>query len=206
MNRSVLYTAAMMAVTGVMMWSQPMVAHAEPEVAEEEVVQISEVLVVETEDDILAQSGPDLEIQQAIAEEKAAEEEAARIQEEADAEQETRQNLVDYALQFVGGKYKAGGNDPHIGADCSGFVKYVMQYGAGISMNRSSSSQSTQGQAIDSSEMQPGDLIFYGNGSKVNHVAMYIGDGQVVHASSRKTGIKTSEWDYRDPVKIITMF
>lgn len=206
MNRSVLYTAAMMAVTGVMMWSQPMVAHAEPEVAEEEVVQISEVLVVETEDDILAQSGPDLEIQQAIAEEKAAEEEAARIQEEADAEQETRQNLVDYALQFVGGKYKAGGNDPHTGADCSGFVKYVMQYGAGISMNRSSSSQSTQGQAIDSSEMQPGDLIFYGNGSKVNHVAMYIGDGQVVHASSRKTGIKTSEWDYRDPVKIITMF
>ena len=206
MNQSVLYTAAMMAVTGVMMWSQPMMAHAEPEVAEEEVVQISEVLVVETEDDILAQSGPDLEIQQAIAEEKAAEEEAARIQEEADAEQETRQNLVDYALQFVGGKYKAGGNDPHTGADCSGFVKYVMQYGAGISMNRSSSSQSTQGQAIDSSEMQPGDLIFYGNGSKVNHVAMYIGDGQVVHASSRKTGIKTSEWDYRDPVKIITMF
>ena len=73
-------------------------------------------------------------------------------------------------------------------------------------MNRSSTSQSTQGQAIDSSEMQPGDLIFYGNGSRINHVAMYIGDGQIVHASTYKTGIKTSEWDYRDPVKIITMF
>ena len=151
-------------------------------------------------------SGPDAEIQKALAEAKAAEEAAAQAAEEAEAEQNARQSLVDYALQFVGGAYKAGGSDPHTGADCSGFVKYVMQYGAGISMNRSSTSQSTQGQAIDASQMQPGDLIFYGNGSRINHVAMYIGDGQIVHASTYKTGIKTSEWDYRDPVKIITMF
>lgn len=199
MKRSVLY-AAVMAVTGVMMWHNPMISHAEP--VQEEAVQISEVLLVPSEEEVLAQNGPDAEVQKAIAEEKA----AIQAAEEEEAEQNARQSLVDYALQFVGGAYKAGGNDPHTGADCSGFVKYVMQYGAGISMNRSSTSQSTQGQAIDSSEMQPGDLIFYGNGSRINHVAMYIGDGQIVHASTYKTGIKTSEWDYRDPVKIITMF
>lgn len=203
MKRSVLY-AAVMAVTGVMMWHNPMISHAEP--VQEEAVQISEVLLVPLEEEVLAQNGPDAEVQKAIAEEKAAEEAAIQAAEEEEAEQNARQSLVDYALQFVGGAYKAGGNDPHTGADCSGFVKYVMQYGAGISMNRSSTSQSTQGQAIDSSEMQPGDLIFYGNGSRINHVAMYIGDGQIVHASTYKTGIKTSEWDYRDPVKIITMF
>ena len=204
MKRSVLYAAAMMAVTGVMMWHNPMISHAEP--VQEEAVQISEVLLVPSEEEVLAQSGPDAEIQKALAEAKAAEEAAAQAAEEAEAEQNARQSLVDYALQFVGGAYKAGGSDPHTGADGSGFVKYVMQYGAGISMNRSSTSQSTQGQAIDASQMQPGDLIFYGNGSRINHVAMYIGDGQIVHASTYKTGIKTSEWDYRDPVKIITMF
>ncbi len=116
-----------------------------------------------------------------------------------------RQNLVDYALQFVGGKYRTGGNDPHTGADCSGFVKYVMKHGAGIDMNRSSRSQATQGTPISAEEIQPGDLVFYGNGSSINHVAMYIGDGKIVHASTHKTGIKVSNWTYRSPIKIVSM-
>lgn len=116
-----------------------------------------------------------------------------------------RQQLVDYALQFVGGRYKYGGSDPHTGVDCSGFIKYVMQHGAGVSMTRSSTSQSKQGTAISASEMQPGDLLFYGSGSSINHVAMYIGDGKVVHASTEKTGIKTSPWNYRTPVKIVNV-
>ncbi len=119
--------------------------------------------------------------------------------------QNVRQNLVNYALQFVGGRYKAGGNDPNTGADCSGFVRYVMQNGAGVSMNRSSTAQSTQGVAIDASQMQPGDLLFYGSGRSINHVAMYIGDGQIVHASTYRTGIKTSVWNYRAPVKIVNV-
>lgn len=119
--------------------------------------------------------------------------------------QSARQELVDYALQFVGNPYRTAGNDPHTGADCSGFVKYVMEHGAGISMNRSSVAQATQGQQISSDQMQPGDLIFYGNGSRINHVAMYIGDGQIVHASTHKTGIKISNWNYRSPVKIVNM-
>ena len=128
---------------------------------------------------------------------------AAKAAEEAAS---ARQNLVDYALQFVGGPYRAGGNDPHTGVDCSGFVRYVMQHGAGISMNRSSGSQATQGHAVNSSQMQPGDLLFYSGGSGINHVAMYIGDGKIVHASTYATGIKISKWNYRNPVKIVSMF
>ena len=53
-----------------------------------------------------------------------------------------------------------------------------MQHGAGVSLNRSSTSQSKQGTAISADQMQPGDLIFYGSGRGINHVAMYIGDGK----------------------------
>lgn len=116
-----------------------------------------------------------------------------------------RQDLVDYAMQFVGGKYRAGGNDPNTGADCSGFVKYVMQNGAGVPMNRSAATQISQGVSVNADQMQPGDLVFYSNGSRINHVAMYIGDGQIVHASTYSTGIKVSPWNYRAPAKIMNV-
>lgn len=121
------------------------------------------------------------------------------------ADNAARSNLVNYALQFVGGKYCDGGNDPHTGVDCSGFIKYVMKHGAGINIARSSRAQSTQGKEISVEEMQPGDLIFYAKDSSINHVAMYIGNGKVVHASTYKTGIKLSDWNYRVPVKIVNM-
>lgn len=133
--------------------------------------------------------------------EASAEEQAA----EQSQESSVRQQVVSYALQFVGGRYKYGGNDPRTGTDCSGFTRYVMQNSAGVSLNRSSSSQAAQGRAISAAEMQPGDLIFYGGKRSINHVAMYIGDGQIVHASTERTGIKTSTWNYRTPVKIISV-
>ena len=164
------------------------------------------VLEVATEEDSDEDNGPAPEIQAAkkLEEELAAAETAAA--EAAEATANARQNLVNYALQFVGGPYRAGGNDPRTGVDCSGFVRYVMQHGAGISMNRSSGSQATQGHAVNSSQMQPGDLLFYSGGSGINHVAMYIGDGKIVHASTYATGIKISKWNYRNPVKIVSMF
>ena len=99
-----------------------------------------------------------------------------------------RQQLVSYALQFVGGPYRYGGSDPHTGTDCSGFTRYVYQ-----------------GTAISASKMQPGDLLFYGSGKSINHVAMYIGDGKIVHASTEATGIKVSNWNYKNPVKIVSV-
>ena len=204
MKKTVLYIAAVLAVSGGLMWQRPMVAHAEPEVIQE--APVSTVLEVAAEEVADEDNGPAPEIQAAKKLEEelaAAEEAAARAAEEAAS---ARQNLVDYALQFVGGPYRAGGNDPHTGVDCSGFVRYVMQHGAGIRMNRSSGSQATQGHAVNSSQMQPGDLLFYSGGSGINHVAMYIGDGKIVHASTYATGIKISKWNYRNPVKIVSMF
>ncbi|RKJ05923.1 peptidoglycan endopeptidase [bacterium D16-54] len=214
MKKFGLYITAAMMTTGIIMWGEPMVSHAEPimveanenagfETEDEDIDEDSPVLeVAGSEREDTSNSGPDLTVQARRREEAAAQ--AAEAEAAAAAAQvaSKRQSVVNYALQFVGGPYRAGGNDPHTGADCSGFVKYVMQYGAGVSMNRSSVTQSTQGVAINANQMQPGDLIFYGNGSRINHVAMYIGNGQIVHASTYTTGIKISNWNYRTPVKI----
>ena len=111
-------------------------------------------------------------------------------------------NVADYALQFVGNRYVWGGTSLTNGVDCSGFTMRVMEK-FGVSLPHYSGSQAKMGKAVTSGNMRPGDLIFYaGSGGQVNHVAIYIGNGQVVHAASRKSGIKISTWNYRSPVAI----
>lgn len=186
--------------TAAFMWMAPAMSYADT------IETVSAVIEQPKEEDVTAETtGPAPEIQMALAEAEAQAKAEAEAQAALTASAQRRQNLVNYALQFVGGRYKAGGNDPHTGADCSGFTRYVMQHGAGVSLNRSSGSQATQGRTISANEMQPGDLIFYGNGSRVNHVAMYIGNGQIVHASTYSTGIKISQWNYRAPVRIASV-
>ena len=76
----------------------------------------------------------------------------------------------------------------------------------GVSLPHSSKAQANCGKSISSSQMRPGDLIFYtGSNGVINHVALYIGNGQVCHASSAKTGIKISGWNYRTPAKIVNV-
>lgn len=186
--------------TAAFMWMAPAMSYADT------TETVSAVIEQPKEEDVTAETtGPAPEIQMALAEAEAQAKAEAEAQAALTANAQRRQNLVNYAMQFVGGRYKAGGNDPHTGADCSGFTRYVMQHGAGVSLNRSSGSQATQGRTISANEMQPGDLIFYGNGSRVNHVAMYIGNGQIVHASTYSTGIKISQWNYRAPVRIASV-
>jgi cell wall-associated NlpC family hydrolase len=122
-----------------------------------------------------------------------------------DQDARKRRQVVEYALQFLGGEYVYGGTDPNSGVDCSGFTRYVLSKAASIDLPHSSSGQARFGEVVSEEEMQPGDLLFYGAGGGINHVAMYIGDGRVVHASTEKTGIKTSPYDYREPVKIISL-
>lgn len=119
--------------------------------------------------------------------------------------EERRQEIVNYGLQFVGNRYVYGGTNPNTGADCSGFTSYVMRQAAGVELAHSSSGQSGQGRVISASEIRPGDLVFYGSGSRINHVAMYIGNGQIVHASNERNGILVSDWMYRKPVKIVNV-
>lgn len=116
----------------------------------------------------------------------------------------TRASLVNYALQFVGNPYVWGGTSLTNGADCSGFVLKVYEK-YGISLPHHAASQAGYGKSISVSSMKPGDLLFYSGGNGINHVALYIGNGQVVHASSPRTGIKISSYNYRIPVKVISL-
>lgn len=105
-----------------------------------------------------------------------------------------RLDVVNYALQFLGNPYVWGGTNPWTGADCSGYMQYVMAT-FGITLPRVSWQQAGAGVAVNLANLQPGDLVFYGTGGVVNHVAMYIGNGQIVHAISENRGIGiTSMW------------
>ncbi len=116
-----------------------------------------------------------------------------------------RQSIRAYALSFLGGRYVWGGENPYSGVDCSGFTRYILSHAGGVYINRTAAEQAQQGREVSIDEAKPGDLVFYSNGSRVNHVAMYIGDGRVVHASNERNGIMVSRWNYRTPVHIRNM-
>lgn len=97
----------------------------------------------------------------------------------------TREDLVATALQYVGNPYVWGGTSLTNGIDCSGFTMRIYEM-FGISLPHSSKAQSKMGRKVSASELEPGDLIFYGSGGAVDHVAIYIGDGRIVHAASKK--------------------
>ena len=156
--------------------------------------------------------------QQAAAEQAEAEAEAAG-QEEPVAQQEEAQQeeevsapavssdtslgtaVANFATQFVGNPYVYGGTSLTNGADCSGFVMSVYK-NFGVSLPHSSSADRHVGYAVDSlAEAQPGDLVCYSG-----HVGIYIGGGQIVHASTAATGIKISNANYRTPVAIRRIF
>lgn len=101
------------------------------------------------------------------------------------------QEICDYACQFVGNPYKFGGTSLTEGADCSGFTQAVFAH-FGISIPRDSYSQRSCGVAVDYEDAQPGDIICY-----AGHVALYLGDGEIVHASTEQTGITYGYATYR---------
>lgn len=114
---------------------------------------------------------------------------------------EMGQAVAEYALQFVGNPYVYGGTSLTNGADCSGFVMSVYA-NFGVSLPHSSAADRKQGYAVDGlSNAQPGDLICYSG-----HVALYIGDGQIVHASNSKTGIIVSKANYKNILAIRRIF
>ena len=115
---------------------------------------------------------------------------------------ETRRNLVSMAFEYLGGKYVWGGTTLGVGVDCSGYVMRLYE-AQGIIIHRVSIEQATDGRQVSPEEMKPGDLIFYETlGPYISHVAMYIGDGKIIHAASEKKGICINEWNYIEPVMI----
>ena len=106
-----------------------------------------------------------------------------------DGVSEGQASIVEYAKQFLGNRYVWGGASLTHGTDCSGFtMSLYAKYGHSLPHNAAAQAGVTR----KVSSPKPGDLFFYSNGSRINHVAMYIGNGKIVHASNRKTGIKIS--------------
>ena len=103
----------------------------------------------------------------------------------------TATDIANFAMSFVGYSYVWGGMSPSTGFDCSGLMYYVLtQYG--YSMKRVANDQMTQGTAVSRDNLQVGDLVFFGYGSYANHVGMYIGNGNFVHASTPSTGVRVN--------------
>ena len=99
--------------------------------------------------------------------------------------------VASYASQFIGNPYVYGGSSLTNGTDCSGFVMSVYAQ-FGVSLPHSSWSQQNCGYSVGTGDMQPGDIVCYGS-----HVGIYVGDGQIVHASNERDGIKVSNANYR---------
>ncbi len=116
---------------------------------------------------------------------------------------DVRVQLVQEAMKYVGNPYVWGGTSLTKGADCSGYVLSIFKK-YGIILPHSSRAQANYGRKINASEAKPGDLFFYGSGS-ISHVAIYIGNGQAVHAYSERAGIKVTSAYYRKPICVTSL-
>ena len=112
--------------------------------------------------------------------------------------------IVEYASKHIGNPYVWGGTSLTRGADCSGFTMSVYSH-FGYSLPHNAAAQARYGKKVKASRktLQPGDLIFYGHGRSIGHVAIYAGNGKIVHASNSRVGIIKSDYRYRKPIKAV---
>lgn len=110
----------------------------------------------------------------------------------------TGSQIAKYAQKFLGCPYVYGGTNLTKGSDCSGFTQSIYKE-FGYSIPRTSLEQSSYGTKVSASSVKEGDLVFYKNGKTVGHVGIYIGDGQIIHSSNEKDGVKISQMNYRTP-------
>ncbi len=104
-------------------------------------------------------------------------------------QKETRGELIcRFAQRFLGYRYIFGAQDPSYGFDCSGLVYYVYRQ-FGYKINRGATGQLANGRYVKRSELQPGDLVFFGSGSYAFHVGIYLGDGDFIHAATSRLGV-----------------
>lgn len=108
---------------------------------------------------------------------------------------QTRNNIVKLAYQQIGIRYRYGGSNPREGFDCSGLTHYLYQNGAGIKIPRTSVQQRNKSRTVQYANLQPGDLLFFKTGAKTNHVGIYIGHHQFIHAPNQRSKVKITTMD-----------
>lgn len=169
-------------------------------VAAEYVTVAEEFVYAKTLEEIAAEQAARkaLEQRQNVSETQAAEDTAVTVTPpsgEYSTNEELRAEIVAYAMQFLGNRYVHGGQSLETGTDCSGFTSLIYAQ-FGYSISRTPAGQlSNAGKSISYSEVQPGDIICYGS-RRCTHVALYIGDGQIIHAANSRKGVVTQRADY----------
>ena len=108
---------------------------------------------------------------------------------------QTRQSIVNLAYQQVGTRYKYGGSSPRAGFDCSGLMNYLHKKGAGINIPRTAGQQRSKSHTVQYADLKPGDMLFFKTGSSTNHVGVYIGNRQFIHAPNRRSKVKITPMD-----------
>jgi len=106
----------------------------------------------------------------------------------------TGANIVAYAKKFIGTPYKAGGTST-AGFDCSGFTMHVYNH-FNITLPHSANDQTSKGTKVSKDNLRTGDLVFFGNGSRISHVGVYVGDGKFIHSPKPGSSIQIAELKY----------
>lgn len=115
---------------------------------------------------------------------------SAPVEESSSAWTDTAQEIMISALSLTGIKYKYGGSSPETGFDCSGFVRYVFQHAASLTLPHGARALSQLGRTVPMDQLQPGDLVFFNTlKSAFSHVGIYLGDKRFIHAPSSGGGI-----------------
>ncbi len=108
---------------------------------------------------------------------------------------QARQKVVQLAYQQLGTRYKYGGSNPREGFDCSGLMTYIYKQGSGIKLPRTAAQQRDKSRLVRYENLQAGDMLFFKTGAKTNHVGIYVGNRQFIHAPNRRSRVKITSMD-----------
>lgn len=106
-----------------------------------------------------------------------------------------RRRIVDIANRTLGTRYRYGGRNPQSGFDCSGLMHYVHKQSLGINIPRTAAEQRDRSKTITYEQLQPGDMLFFKTGKRTNHVGVYIGNREFIHASTGSRRVKVAKMD-----------
>jgi cell wall-associated NlpC family hydrolase len=108
------------------------------------------------------------------------------------------EDTIERAFEFIGVRYKRGGSSPETGFDCSGFVKYLYNETLGLVLPHSAKAIAQQGERVEKSELQPGDLVFFNTMRRAfSHVGIYLGNNQFIHAPRTGTRVRVEDMSDR---------